>query len=201
MPTVPPPYRITCHPISRGSPEEKRQELNQVLLDLGPEGRKSYNELVQELKKTVVPAVTFVTRPHPLFPENLFFAREVKEESLGRVLGTVTCLQMLIRNIHLGFVYDLIVTEEYRGEGMGQALVEKIVAESELGNQKTVLPLESLVALVPTHSNLGVFLEKCGFKLRNASSKREEYRFKLIALRRDALGKKERVTPIPRNSS
>lgn len=200
MLTVFPPYRITDHPISRSSPEETSRELRKVLVELGSEGQKSYSELLQELKKTVVPVVSFSTRPHPLLPENLFFAREMREEDLGRVLGTVTCLQMLVRNIHLGFIYNLIVAKEYRGQGIGQALVKKIVAESTSGNQKTVLPMKSLVAIVHSGSRFGPFFEKCGFTLRNASPEREEYRFKLIVPRLGAVGKKERLTSAPRSS-
>ncbi|RKD94817.1 GNAT family N-acetyltransferase [Halopiger aswanensis] len=85
--------------------------------------------------------------------ENTDVVAGLRDERTGEL---VAAGRVLTDFVYYGKIYDVIVAESHRGEGLGRDLLEAIVSHPDLENLE-VLTLDCREGLVP-------FYEDCGFE-------------------------------------
>lgn len=93
-------------------------------------------------------------------PSAILLVAESKEGVIG--MASVQTLISTAMGEYVGLIEDVIVTEAYRGAGIGKALLEALIAESECAGLKRL-------ALGADHRNHNAiaFYQKHGFSISN----------------------------------
>ena len=88
----------------------------------------------------------------------------------ARVVGMATLIIARKLYVTLGYAEDVVVDEKYRGQGIGKALMNKIVERARVHNAERVEFTSN-----PSRASAIVMYQKLGFKKRDTNV----YRFEL----------------------